>query len=194
MRVILKSTKLTTGTPNLRGIFLATAFISNYMLSFICPMIVTGNSGNRRINPQKVRPKSQLSVFRLRIRCKLSSSLLLLDLVFSNLSFPNLGLRERWGYRTLLTLAITGPKYPPQTPLKASFRQECKNLRQYHTIINFHIRLNAMATENGENVHLSRFSQHLKVFYKDHIKITKKAFRTYFVEETLDEILNLSGE
>ena len=58
MRVILKSTKLTTGTPNLRGIFLAIAVISNYMLSFIRPMIVTGNSGNRRINPQKVLPKN----------------------------------------------------------------------------------------------------------------------------------------
>lgn len=62
VRVILKSTKWTTGTPNLRGIFLPAAVISNYMLSFIRPMIVTRNCGNIRINPQKVRPKSQLSL------------------------------------------------------------------------------------------------------------------------------------
>lgn len=51
-----------------------------------------------------------------------------------------------------------------------------------------------MATENGEKVHLSRSSQHLKVFYKDQIKTIKNIFHTYFAEETLDEILNLSGE
>lgn len=63
MRVILKSTKLTTGTPNLRGIFLATAVISNYMLSFIRPMIVTGNSCEKNKPPKgPAESFSQLSL------------------------------------------------------------------------------------------------------------------------------------